>query len=380
MTDSVLDFDLTITRAGDAYTARVDSLARPATARFELPFAATELAAFMVAVGPPRATSRRLAPAASRVVDVRDYGARLGDRSRVELSAALDPSQAYRAVITSLPVPTLRVAVVGRDAESVALREALGGASALVGPCAGVSDADLVVSSTGAGFALTRPGATRPLGPVVVGAERVTRTLAALDHVARWLRLVDLQNPSTALGPDAVRVRLETPDGRHAGDDGFLQVAYAGATAPPFTVSLTNTTGQTLWCALLDLTDAYGVFTDALPAGSVALGPGEAVSVDLVGQVPDRAWTDGVEAATDHLKVVVSTLEFDPRGLQQDDLSTGAPSPAPATRGLTPPRTTLERLLTRVVTRRLGPTAPDAAVADWRTDDFWVTTSRPRNT
>ncbi len=79
MTDTVLDFDVIITRDGSTYTTRAGSLAHPVEAHFELPFAPTELAQFMVAVGPPRATSRRVAPAASRVLDVREYGARLGD-------------------------------------------------------------------------------------------------------------------------------------------------------------------------------------------------------------------------------------------------------------------------------------------------------------
>ena len=81
MAERFLDFDVTITPDGDAYRAQVSPEADAAgvTARFELPFAATELAQFMVAVGPPRQTTRRLVPAASRVVDVREYGARLGD-------------------------------------------------------------------------------------------------------------------------------------------------------------------------------------------------------------------------------------------------------------------------------------------------------------
>lgn len=212
----------------------------------------------------------------------------------------------------------------------------------------------------------------------VCGADRVPRTMACLEHVARWLRLAGLGNPATALPPGTVEVRLEDPDGRLAGDDGVLRLAYAGATAPPFRVSLTNTATRPLWCALLDLTDTYGVFADALPAGSVALGPGETVRLDLVGQVPDAAWADGVESATDHLKIVVSTLEFDPRSLQQDDLAPGGSVPAaPPTRGEAPGRTTLERLLGRVTTRRLGPAAA-AAEADWRTDDVWVVTTRPR--
>ena len=311
--------------------------------------------------------------ATARVLEV------LPDRSRVLLSAELDPSRAYRAVITSLPLPPVRFAVLGDGEEAAALRAAvLESGPVLVEPCSSVADADLVVDPTAPGFTVTRPGAARPVVTGIGGEDRVPRTLACLDHVARWLRLVDLRNPSTTLPPDVVAVRLESPDGGRAGDDGILTIAYAGETPPPFRVSLTNTSERPLWCALLDLTDAYGIFADALPSGSVALGPGETIRLDLVGQVPDAAWAAGVDRATDHLKVVVSTLEFDPRSLQQDDLTPdAADANGPARRGGGTPRTTLERLLGQVTTRRLGPRA-DAAEADWRTDDVWVVTSRPR--
>ncbi len=80
MSRDYLDFDLAVTREGQGYAARV--VAWPAgqvSAPFTLPFSLVELAQFMNAVGPPRVSSRRLVPAEARVVDVKDYGRRLGD-------------------------------------------------------------------------------------------------------------------------------------------------------------------------------------------------------------------------------------------------------------------------------------------------------------
>jgi hypothetical protein len=75
-----LDFDVTIVSEGDGYTARiVPGPGRSMTTSFVLPFSPTELAQFMVAVGPHQIASRRLVPAAARVDDVREYGKRLGD-------------------------------------------------------------------------------------------------------------------------------------------------------------------------------------------------------------------------------------------------------------------------------------------------------------
>jgi hypothetical protein len=142
-----------------------------------------------------------------------------------------------------------------------------------------------------------------------------------------------------------------------------------------------NTTDQTLWCALLDLTETYGIFTDAFPAGSIELAPGQSRSVAMTGQVSDDLWQAGTVALTDQLKAITSTLEFDPRSLEQEELDvTGPPRaavPGMTLRGGEPARSTLDRLLTRVTTRRLSPPGAIEPVADWRTDDLFVVTRRP---
>ena len=80
MSREYLDFDVAVTPEGQGYAAHVlASPAGQASAPFTLPFAATDLAQFMIAVGPPRVSSRRLVPAEARVVDVKEYGRRLGD-------------------------------------------------------------------------------------------------------------------------------------------------------------------------------------------------------------------------------------------------------------------------------------------------------------
>jgi len=310
----------------------------------------------------------------------------LPDRSLVTLTPDLDPAYLYRAVVTSIPLRPLAVCVVGQDADTAALRTAADHAdSTLVDLVSrtSVDEADLVVEATPEGFVITRPGVIRPLVPVVGGTGREQRTIAALEQVARWLRLSVLTNPSTRLPPDAVRLTVETPSGT-TGIGGTVTIAYAGDRAPQFTVRLENTHPQPLWAALLDLTETYGIFTDAFPAGSVALGPGESTSLALVGQVSDELWRAGTVSLRDQLMVVTSTIEFDPRTLQQEELDVSAvPAPSSRTRGadepaIQQPRSNLDRVLGGIRTRRLGPSATSAAVADWRTDSVFVVTSRPR--
>ena len=307
----------------------------------------------------------------------------LPDRSLVTLTPELDETFVYRAVVTSIPLRPLLVGVVGVDAGTTALRRAADEADETLVELVEGSDtgeADLLVEATADGFVITRPGVTRPLVPVVAGDAREERTIRALEQVARWLRLSALTNPATHLPDGAVRVEVDAGGGP-VGARGTLPLTYAGGDAPQFTVRLANTTVTPLWAALLDLTETYGIFTDAFPGGSIALGPGESTSVDLVGQVADALWEAGTVSLRDQLMVVTSTLEFDPRSLEQEEIDVSAvPGAAVPTRGGPDggARSTLDHVLGGIRTRRLGPATNGAAVADWRTDSVFVVTTRPR--
>jgi hypothetical protein len=327
----------------------------------------------------------------------------LPDRSVVTVTPELDPSSIYRAVVTSIPLKPLSVAVAGDAAGTAALRAAADKADSTLialletsdggppaapgegreeGPVSTPDKPDLQVEATPGGFVITRPGLVRPLVPVVAGEGREARTIDALEHVARWLRLSNLTNPTSQLGTHAVRSAVVTPGGRTE-DGGTVEIAYAGEKAPKFTVTLENTTTVPLWAGLLDLTDSYGIYTDAFPAGRVALGPGERTSLELGGEVPDALWKEGTVSVTDVLVVVTSTIEFDPRSLQQGDLAVsavpgqdGTRSLGVTTRSAFKPRSTLERMLGSITTRRLPPRTTET-IADWRTNRIDVVTTRP---
>ncbi len=300
----------------------------------------------------------------------------LPDRSLVALSRPLASGFVYHAVVTGIPLSPIGVAVVGQAAHTAALREAASTADAtlitLVDPD---HDPVLVVRATADGFVITRPGVTRPLVPIFSGADRAERTLAALEHVSRWLRLSTLSNPTTGIPAGAVRIDASSAAG-HLDPSGRLRITYAAELAPTFTVALANTTAQLLWCALLDLTETYGVFTDAFPSGSIALGPGESTVVTLTGFLSDELWRAGTIELTDQLRIVVSTVEFDPRSLEQAELEVSTVSPV-VLRSDRQPASSLDRVLTRVTHRApVGPTP--IPTADWRTEDLYVVTTRPR--
>lgn len=105
MSSDYLDFDIAIVKEPSGYRAQVTSSpVGPAEAPFVLPFEAAELAQFMIAVGPPRVTSRRLVPVAARLPGVEDYGTRLGDAL---LSGAV--GEAFRRSLEKAGSDNLRV-------------------------------------------------------------------------------------------------------------------------------------------------------------------------------------------------------------------------------------------------------------------------------
>ena len=146
----------------------------------------------------------------------------LPDRSVVTVTPEIDPASIYRAVVTSIPLRPLSVAVAGDAAGSAALRAAADNAdSTLIDLVETSGDEaakpDLQVEATPGGFVITRPGLVRPLVPVVAGEGREERTIDALEHVARWLRLSNLTNPTSQLGTRAVRAAVVSRGGQHRG-------------------------------------------------------------------------------------------------------------------------------------------------------------------
>lgn len=301
----------------------------------------------------------------------------LPDRSIVTLAPELDAGFVYRAVVKTIPLKPLDVAIVGELDVTTALQQAAASAdTTLIRVITDPAAADLIVRARPDGFEITRPGVTRPLVPVVAGHHREERTILALERVARWLRLSSLSNPATQLAPGSIGVDVTSTSGG-VGPDGRLEIAYVEDHAPAFTVTLTNTTTRPLWCALLDLTETYGIFTDAFPSGSTLLDAGASIDIALTGQLSDALWRAGTVLMTDHLKIVTSTLEFDPRSLEQPELEVDVVETTPVVRGDRAARSTLDRLLTRVATRNTLSTEAVRAVADWRTDDLYVVTKRP---
>ncbi len=329
---------------------------------------------------------------------------------RVDPADALDPGRTYRAVVTALPLAPVRVVLSGDADALAALRAVLPGRpgserSTLVAETTH-PDAELSVEATASGYRVGRPGSTRALVAPVEGSgpDAAERAALVLEHVARWTRVAALRNPTSRL-TGAVRVELtldggpvaasaarggpggsggSAAGGVHASPDGVVRARYTRdpdgtERLPELTLTLTNTLpDRPLWCAVLDLPGDYSIHPGGHPAGVVELAPGAVERVALEGELPDVLAATGFRELDELLKVVVSTEEFDPRGLRLDALDVTRRTAPPAVRDLGEPRSTLDRLLQRAATRVIRP-RPSAGEprADWTTVDVVLSVERP---
>lgn len=338
-------------------------------------------------------------PAGNHIGTANVTQVRAGDSNLSVTTGELDPTRSYRATVTSSPLPPLLVRITGTAADEG--ETATGGADALRtalatrqehGPAlvreAGTGDDPQIEVLVDPGhFAITRSGSDRALWP---RPKTAAEAVAILERVAAWTTALELRNPASKLPRDAVTVRLDAqPDPGQTlpidVDGGYRLEYLTDDRSRPrgYTLTLTNTTKRTLWVSLLDLTDTFGIYADALESGSQQLEPGESRPVELTAVVPDELWEQGITEVTDVLKVIVSTEEFDPRPMEQEDLEVTAPAtrsapPSGWTAAQQPPTSTLDRLLRRVGTRRAKPQASGEAAADWFTKDLTVVSVRPR--
>lgn len=334
--------------------------------------------------------------AETTLLEVRDAAGRVVGTVAVEavgpgestvrvVDGELREGTSYRAVVTVTSLPPTTVVIEGVDDAAASLRSALADRDA-AGPLLLVEVAPgdgpaLVVTASHDGYRVRRPGGERLLAPL---AASPAAAVGVLEHLASWLRVSALRNVATRLPSDAVTTAVVAEEGLPEEPhevDGQYRFPYVteddgGSRPRRYTVTLTNTTERDLWVALLDLTDTYGIFADALESGSAHLPPGRSLPVTLQAEVPDALWEQGVTEVTDVLKLVVSTEEFDPRPLGRGDLEVGAALEVAGVRAA--PASTLDRLLQHVATRRARPQPAGEPVADWYTRDLAVVSVRPR--
>lgn len=328
----------------------------------------------------------------------------LPDRSLVTpLHWQPDPDRQYRVVLTDVPLPATTVAIGGPDQDPATAGHVVAAIGA-AGPTGGPSphlrvvdpDDDTRFSSLRA--VIPRPGVVRlfdhhrePIGGEIDGVSDVAGAapvVEALEHVARWRTILELDNPVSQLaGAVAVEIVAAQPGEAvapldrapaAAADDGAVHFHYryeAGQwRSPNIFIRLHNTGDRPLFCVLLDLTGAFRVHAKLFSGDFVAPGHHGAAlrGAPIPASLPAGTDPRPGRSVRDWLKLIVAEREFSCEPFEMPALGQRRwTSRRPlAVRGL------LERLAYRAQVRDLGPDAGDE-VYDWTAVTVPIVTEVP---
>ncbi|MCC5626046.1 caspase family protein, partial [Nostoc sp. CHAB 5715] len=295
-----------------------------------------------------------------------------------------------KAVVTSLPLPPLGVHIEGDEAGVTLARQALATAgldgrqaSPYVREEKEVGKAEFRLLCRHQQYLIARPTDDRPLVAQIDGysPDNAKQAIKRLEHISRWTTIAELSNPATKIRADDVEMKLifENEESSQL-QQMRLQYTYRDGRwqNPEFKLKLTNRSQNPLYFGLVNLSDSFAISAPFFEAGSIRLQPGEEALAlsgeDLILEVPDELWLQGITEYKDMIKLIVSNEEFDAKLLTQNKLD--APRP-PATRDLeSANQSSLDRLMNRTQNREIK--AKSAAKSDdWYAQEITITTVRP---
>lgn len=294
------------------------------------------------------------------------------------------PTSVFNAILVRAPLASFGVRMKGDEEALELAREAIKSSSGLGGESLYVreahEDARLVLSARDGKYSLCAPGNYKPLTSALTGYTQPNAALAIkrLEHIARWKTIKELSNPASELPSNAIRITAHSGGKEIRGRWVRLEYQYKDGkwTPPKMRLRLSNRSGESLYCALLMLSERFAIEPGFFPAGGIWLDKDQEAWSDLVyGRVPDRLWAQGITQTRDSIKLIFSFEEFDPRLLRQGELDT--PFDREAHRGVVVVNT-LNRFMNGIMTRELS-TRPeeDEVYADWCANSIIVTTVRP---
>lgn len=318
----------------------------------------------------------------------------LPTKSKIDLEGVqnLTTDRTLKAVVTSLPLPPLGVYFEGDEAGVNLAREQLQTAglndrpSAYVRESQAIDNAEFRLLCRNDQYIITRPTDDRPLVAQINGynPENADIAIKRLEHIARWTQIAQLSNTAaTQIKAGDVRMKLIFAD-EDLSQSKQMRLPYKYKNEewqrPEFKLKLTNTTKKPLYCALVNLSDSFSISAPFFTAGSIRLQAGEeAYALDgeeLVLEVPNEYWEQGITEYKDMIKLIVSNDEFDPRLLTQSKLD----APRPRARDIeSPNQSSLQRLMNRAQNREVRAKSDVERIDDWYAEEITLVTVRPLN-
>lgn len=321
------------------------------------------------------------------------------DQEKID-QAKINQELTFKAVITSLPLPPKTVGFEG-DLEGVELlREALQtiGDRDLPSPYvrevrdtekAKPEQAEFKVLALNGEYIITRPADGLPIVNQVQGYtnDNAIKVIQRIEHITRWTNLSELSSPANSrIRPDAIQ--MEVYQGDTVLSDGEIHLSYYQDDSgkwkkPAFKVKLKNTSDETLYCGLLNLTEQFAINAGFFEAGCIKLEPNQEVwalgKKSILASVPQELWERGITEYQDILKLIVCTNEFDGTLLEQDKLDLPRKKYTPSERASIRAGT-LNRLMNRLQERDLDVDDEAEEYDDWVTSQVLIKTIRPLET
>ena len=296
-----------------------------------------------------------------------------------------DPTKTYKAVVVNLPLPLLEVKLEGDAAAIQLVREAMqvsapGGKPSIYIQEIQATPRLRLLAQDGA-YTITHPGEDRPLVNRLYGYDGATATkvIQRLEHIARWMRTMELQNPASRLPLEAVQMNI-LRDGIELGLNELVfdyKFRNGRWEQPSYSVRLKNQTSEVLYCAVLGLYESYSIDV-VLGKPPVRLGPGEEFNAQKFLSIPEEVWQQGIAERQDVLKLIASTDDFDAHLLTQGRLDTER-STGPAQRGMIR-KNTLNRLMSQVQTRESSDAPEGQSLSDWISSQAVLKIRKPLDT
>ena len=305
---------------------------------------------------------------------------------------------AYKAVVISLPLPKITVAMEGDEAGLALARQILNTAGPNSTPSLYISEsdsseaADFKLVAKDGNYGVSRRGESPNLSkaPSTYSDSSAETAVRKLEHMSRWSSVASLASPANSRIQNAVQMQIlvgETKETAVEVSDAQIRLEYqfnakTGKWEPPFywTKLINSSDRHTLYCGLFDLTESYEVASLLEGSTTVTLRPGEEAWVwggeKLYGKVPTAEWQQGITEVQDIFKLIACTAEFDPTLLEQGEL--GMPPPA-ETRSAKQGNGTLNRLMKRVTTRKISRhLEAEEVYDDWCASQVTFTFVRPK--
>lgn len=172
-----------------------------------------------------------------------------------------------------------------------------------------------------------------PLVEQLVGftEENAAKAIENLNHIARWERILETNNPGSSINADSVRIELyEANEDQLIRPERGRYIFRYRASDPPerqpqFRLKLVNTSHRRLYCSLLYMSSQFAINTQLFPGGGVWLESGQeawALSGRAAkGRIADALLAFGKKEANEVFKLIVSTTEYKANVLKQDELN-----------------------------------------------------------